>query len=124
MMAINAALSKARKKRAVADSVAGPEDIAGYTLLGSHALHSARGGAINDIDLHPKQVGLGRGRAVGVGAGNWGCGAEVAAKGWLLVGACGQARHATPTAAVAARPQAAPAAVTGRSRRWRAPMPP
>jgi hypothetical protein len=68
MMAVNAALSKGRKKRAVPDSVASPEDIAGYTLLGSHALHSARTGGVNDIDLHPQQVGrrgLGaRGRAV------------------------------------------------------------
>ncbi|GBF98278.1 spliceosome nuclear pre-mRNA splicing factor [Raphidocelis subcapitata] len=53
MAAANAALSKARKKRAVADSVATPEDVAGFTLLGSHAVHSARSGGILGIDTHP-----------------------------------------------------------------------
>lgn len=56
MVEVNTALSKARKKRVIPDSVATPDDIAGYTLLGSHPVHSARSGGIHDIDLHPQQV--------------------------------------------------------------------
>lgn len=55
MAEVNATLSKARKKRVVPDTVATPADIQGYTLLGSHPLHSARAGGILDIDLHPEQ---------------------------------------------------------------------
>jgi hypothetical protein len=58
---VNAALSKARKKRVVPDSVATPEEVAGYTLVGSYAVHSASKGGIADIDLHPQQVGEGSG---------------------------------------------------------------
>lgn len=59
MTEVNSALSKARKKRAVADTVATPEDIAGFALLGSHAVHSARSGGIHGIDTHPDNVGGG-----------------------------------------------------------------
>ncbi|KAI8476157.1 MAG: spliceosome component, nuclear pre-mRNA splicing factor [Monoraphidium minutum] len=58
MAEVNAALSKARKKRAVADSVATPEEVAAFGLVGSFPVHKAGKGGILDIDLHPKQAGV------------------------------------------------------------------
>lgn len=58
MAEVNSALSKARKKRAVSDSVATPEDVAALALASSHAVHSARQAGISDIDLHPRLPGV------------------------------------------------------------------
>ena len=53
MTASSAALSKGRKKRVISDTVATPDDIAAFTLTGTHALHATRKGGILSLAVCP-----------------------------------------------------------------------
>ncbi len=51
--ACNAQLSKSRKKRAVAESLATPEELASASVLSSHPLHATTQGGISAIVANP-----------------------------------------------------------------------
>lgn len=53
MTARSTELSKGRKKRIIPDTIASPEDIAAYTLTGTHALHATRKGGILALAVSP-----------------------------------------------------------------------
>ena len=54
LTAVNAQLSKGRKKRAVPDSLATPEELASASVLGSHPLHQTTAGGIVSLDVNPE----------------------------------------------------------------------
>ena len=58
MDACNAQLSKARKKRAVSETLATPEDLSQASVLSSHPLHATTQGGIVALAAHPDQPSL------------------------------------------------------------------
>ncbi|GLC42058.1 hypothetical protein PLESTB_001063500 [Pleodorina starrii] len=58
MAEINATLSKGRKKRPLAETLAAPEDLATLALSGSHPLHKTTAGGIMELDVNPQQQGI------------------------------------------------------------------
>ncbi len=54
--AVNVSLSKARKKRAISETLASVEELASFSLLGNTPLHKVRGGGITALALNPDNV--------------------------------------------------------------------
>ncbi len=55
LQAVNATLSKGRKKRAISESLATPEELQKASVTGSHPLHQTTNGGIVAIDINPER---------------------------------------------------------------------
>jgi pre-mRNA-processing factor 19 len=53
LQAVNTQLSKARKKRAISETLATVEELASASVLGSHPLHKTTQGGIVSMDINP-----------------------------------------------------------------------
>jgi hypothetical protein len=58
MTALSKELSKWRKKRAIPEELATPEDIAAYTLQANQPLHKTTDAGIASVDLMPGRVSV------------------------------------------------------------------
>jgi pre-mRNA-processing factor 19 len=54
LQAVNSALSKGRKKRAISESLATTEDLQNSSVIGSHPLHQTTQGGIVALDINPE----------------------------------------------------------------------